>query len=259
MLYKKIFIPFFFIISIFYAQKTETIITNVIVGLPDYISYDKAVVQAKKKCFVQALEESKTSVFIKRKSQSLTILKNDSITTDLYYYDINTSQNARISDYEITRKKIIENQNNRKLEMTMKVLIKTYETKKDASFSYKVKGIKLTYKDGDNLSFSFRPNNKGYLNIFYIDDEESYKLFPNEDEKENYFEKGIKYSFPRNEYLNYTLTSSENEDNIIIFIFTKLDIRFEKEFSKKNLFKEIYSLELDEINYKIVPIKILKK
>jgi len=211
-------------------------------------AFEKALINAFEKSGVQLEVQSK---FIE------SLVSEDGIVKSKYIFDIQSKYlNSNIIDY----KNLTYKQKGKYLFAYIEtVTIIKYETKSDAEFSFTLNGISNIYKDGENLSFTFNPHKNGFLNIFYIENENAYKLFPSEDEKENYFEKNQKYSFPRNEYIDYTLTSSENEDNILVFIFTKWDINYEDEFSEKKLYKEIYSIQRNQRTFEFFQIKILNQ
>jgi hypothetical protein len=254
---KNIIILFISFNSIFLFS--QNIIIKDVVGFcekNDLIPLETIKKCALKKALVNAFEKSG----IELELQSTFIessISNDSIVQSKHIFDIQSKYiNSKILDYG----EVIYEHKNKFLYACIKnVTLIKYETKLDDEFIFHLNGIRNIYKDGENLLFTFKPNKNGYLNIFYTENNNAIKLFPSEDEKDNFFKKDKKYFFPRNKYLDYTLKSTQNEDNVILFVFTKYDISYDDEFSEKNLYKEIYSLKQGERVFNFIPIKILKK
>jgi hypothetical protein len=245
--------------QVIFGQITENINVKVLTPYPSYITLDEVNEIAKIKCFEEALDLSKSYINIEKKTQSTTVTKNDSITSDNYLFNFNTNHSARIISYEIISKNIVTNGTERNLELEMLVLIQAYKTKLDKAFTFQIEDIETSYIEGDFFKFKFTPNLSGYLSIYIIDGNEVYNLFPNAFEKVNFFEGKQRYIFPLNRFVEYELETNKNETSNFYFIYKKSDIKLLTYKTPKDFLAFLNSLELNERAIEIKPITILEK
>lgn len=136
-------------------------------------------------------------------------------------------------------------------------------SKSDSEFTLEINGLyKASYKDGDALGFSITPSKAGYLNIFLLEAQgKAFKVYPNELERSRLFAADSTYTFPQNKTLRYTLEkstpgSSSLEQNYILILFTKNDIRPIKEITYHNILNWINTIAPEDrfISYESVVI-----
>lgn len=145
-----------------------------------------------------------------------------------------------------------------------------YNKKKDATFFFKVEGLKDIYYENESLSFSFIPSHDGFLTIFVFNEKETILLYPIKNivqdylsDKKNYlFIKGEKILFPIHDaykpgYL-IELDNNKNEISNLVFVFTKNYIPWiESEINRNTVLHWIYKIPLNkrEIEFRNVLIK----
>jgi hypothetical protein len=110
-------------------------------------------------------------------------------------------------------------------------------TEPDPNFFARIDGLKKSYLNGENITFTILPYRDCYVKIFLFEDlNTGYRLFPNDVEKPSLFIANEKISFPTNSLLDYTITknsSTEFEMNRIVFVFTKEERPFYHQTSKR--------------------------
>ena len=147
----------------------------------------------------------------------------------------------------------------------------TYGKPKDPAFFFDIEGLKEVYLDREHIRFDFMPSADGYLTIFAFNEDESYVLYPFEnqeydylsDESERLFEKEEPVSFPihpayRNGYSIEMNDPVEDEASILLFVFTKKHIPWiDEQVSLESVRSWIYKIPMDqrEILYRNVLLK----
>ena len=147
----------------------------------------------------------------------------------------------------------------------------TYGKPKDPAFFFDIEGLKEVYLDQEHIRFDFMPSADGYLTIFAFNEDESYVLYPFEnqeydylsDEGERRFVKEEPVSFPihpayRNGYSIEMDDPVEDEASILLFVFTKKHIPWiDEQVSLKSVRSWIYKIPMDqrEILYRNVLLK----
>ena len=117
----------------------------------------------------------------------------------------------------------------------------------DPSFDLWVIGIKPTYVDGDNITFTIKPNKNSFLRAFVITEtNEAYQLLPNEYEETFEMREKESYDFPR-AAIDYKLKpEKEEEGHRLILVTLKSDIPYNREVSYKALMDWIFQIPPDQ-------------
>jgi hypothetical protein len=217
-------------LSVSIAQNTDIKVKNAkgewsISNITPEQAYDKALVEAKFEALRMAgIDESINAI------NSLFSTDKGSDYTGISSIELG----GEVVDFTIVDRKI-EQQRTGSTDIltatvTIDAVVRKYKKKRDTSFQIRVNGIESSYKEGDQLTFSFTPHKEGYLKIFaFEDDYNGYVLYPNEYEKNERFQAGIVVRFPVSKEFVYELTkvsSKAAENNFLIFVYTKNDIPF---------------------------------
>ncbi|MGM0375837.1 MAG: hypothetical protein ACQEQ0_03605 [Bacteroidota bacterium] len=126
-----------------------------------------------------------------------------------------------------------------------------YNTGRERTFEFEVDGIRAVYENGDLLTYSVKPQEKGYLKVFVFTSEEAYQVFPNEYEKSVLLnpENQEWYNFPQQ--VDIVLgTEKDSGSHRTMFVFLKEDIPYTGKVSHKNIFDWIFSFPMDQRNIK---------
>jgi hypothetical protein len=190
-----------------------------------------------------------------------------------YFHGIsNTELNANIlvdSIYE--DKRWFDSFGNMNVQVEIDATVFTYGKPKDPAFFFDIEGLKEVYLDREHIRFDFMPSADGYLTIFAFNEDESYVLYPFEnqeydylsDESERLFVKEEPVSFPihpayRNGYSIEMDDPFEDEASILLFVFTKKHIPWiDEQVSLESVRSWIYKIPMDhrEILYRNVLLK----
>lgn len=147
----------------------------------------------------------------------------------------------------------------------------TYDEPKDPAFFFDIDRLKEVYLDEERIRFSFTPSANGYLTVFVFNEEESFVLYPFEnddqgyldDEKKRLFKKEETVSFPihpayRQGYSIEMNDPAEDEASVLLFVFTKKHRPWiEDQVSLESVRSWIYKIPMDqrEILYRNVLLK----
>ena len=164
--------------------------------------------------------------------------ESNSKLKDLHESWTSIDVSGEISEFKVTeeRRKINEF-GTLMYEVWINATVIRHQSSKDRGFNMNVNGIHESYRSPDELVFDILPSKSGYLNIFILGDDESSHLYPNKFEKQEQFEGGKIYKFPRSKALDYEVSSKDSlEVNYLVLLYTKVEIPFmEEETSEKIL------------------------
>lgn len=204
----------------------------------------------------RAIQEAKKEA-LRQAGISETIRATDALTTEAKDADFKQVFNSfstvelsgQVTDFEVINEVFDKDEfNNLYVEVTINAEVIKYDTQRDPSFEIQVDHIEPYYKEGNKLTFDFKPYKEGYLKIFLFDGEKtSYLLFPNSYEPNRQFRSDQVYSFPMSPKIDYWLeTEKEQEVNHLVFVYTKTDIPFTKPVKYKNIISWINTISPDQ-------------
>lgn len=241
-----------------FPQQKKSLRVAVSTPYPDYLSLNEVKDIAKQQAFNKALNQSGAEIEMQRQSESLYASVNDSISYDYYFLQFSSAQKVGITDFQILKQVERTKADTRTLETEMEVVLKSYQSTPDLSFTLDMEVPQKIFRDGEALSLNITPNKEGFLHIFYSDGLEVFCLFPNELEKENYFLSKVKYAFPRNQFVSYLMEATDTEQSFLFSVYTKKEIAFNDSYPFDSFFNELAKIELDQKFIHRVPLKILK-
>lgn len=122
----------------------------------------------------------------------------------------------------------------------------------DPTFVLDVNGIKGVYEAGSNMTFDLMVyGHDAYIRIFWFDENDGSVIYPSKYEPNKIFKKDVKYSFPANPAIDYSMRKN-NEGNRyetvnLIAVAIKQDIPFlEDKVTFETMLKWLYSIPPDE-------------
>lgn len=210
--------------------KGEWIISNDITPLQ---AREKAISQAK----AEALRRAGVAEYIAESNLNYKT-EIDSKLKDIHESWTSIDVSGEVSEFQVVEeKKRINEFGNLTYEVWINATIIRHQTSKDPGFNLDVKGIHESYRSPQELVFEIMPWKEGFLNIFILGDEESTHLYPNKFEKQEKFEGGKSYKFPRSTALDYEVSSQDSlEVNYLVLLYTKAEVPFlEEETAEKIL------------------------
>ena len=218
---------------------------------------DQVTLAEVKKCALSnALKDALEQAGVEMEVKSV-FVQESSTNDENYIFDVNSRFiGANIISFE---EPYYREEQNELIASIENVIVKKHKKKRDSEFTFALTGIRNTYVNNENLTFTVNPNKDGYLNIFFIDQNQAFKLFPNPEEPDYYLQKNVDYSFPQSIFLDYVMEATETQSNTLVFILTKEDIAFAEEMTGKEMYHTLYSLEPDKRYHKIHPLNILEK
>ena len=224
-----------------------------------YISEDITPRQARNIALGEAKKEALRKAGIKENISATNVLSTSQEQSNFNQNFVEISAvelNGTVLDCIITNeKRIIDEFDNFKIEITIDATVIKYETNKDQSFEFKVEGTEDHYKTNEKLTFTFTPFQDGYLKIFLISNDTSQIIYPykhleNEkfsDVQDKIFKKYETVEFPILKWMKYSLTSKRDKEfNQLIFVFTKNNIPFKNKVTSDNMHTWIYSIPPDQ-------------
>jgi hypothetical protein len=186
-------------------------------GVPEYVSESNLLYKTEKDKELKDIHESLTSIDVSGEVSGFKVIKEE----------------KRINEY-----------GNLMYEVWLNASVVVHKTSKDPGFNLQVNGIQDSYRSPQELIFDLTPSKEGFLNIFILGDSESVHLYPNKYEKQQKFEGGKAYKFPRSTALDYEVSSEQNvEVNYLILLYTKSEIPFLKEATSENILQFIAGID----------------
>ena len=190
-----------------------------------------------------------------------------------YFHGIsNTELSANIlvdSIYEDRR--WFDSYGNMNVSVEIEASVFTYDRPKDPAFFFDIEGLREVYLDKEHIKFAFRPSDNGYLTIFAFNEEESYVLYPFENNQYNYLSDESGRLFVKEEPVSFPIHTAypqgysiemndpvEDEASILLFVFTKRHIPWiDEQVSLESVRSWIYKIPMDqrEILYRNVLLK----
>ena len=137
--------------------------------------------------------------------------------------------------------------------------VKVEESEEDLKFDFMMEGLRNTYLEGENVSFTITPTADCYLRIFYFDPNSNEQLYPIEKVyKDIHFEANVPVSFPLPHDIRYLydrlsiaqdytmrLTDKNNdfEQGVLLVIALKDDLPFNKEVTYENVMNWLFRIK----------------
>lgn len=255
-----------------YAQKQLNVFAE---GVS--VSRDKTPVQA----LEEALTDAKKNALIKAGISENLLISNllyahgTERDIDTYFHSIsNTELTANILiDSIYTESNRFDQYGNMIVSVEIEAMVYAYERPRDPGFFFDLGQLKDVYYENEPIAFSFTPSMDGYLTIFAFNEDESYVLYPYENEqydylsdtKEQLFVKEEMVTFPVNEAYapGYSIEldpSLSEETSILLFVYTKKHVPWiDDDISLRSVRSWIYNIPIDqrEVVYRNVLLKQL--
>jgi len=165
---------------------------------------------------------------------------------ELFTSDVLSDIRGAVKAVEILEtKKTFDEFGKLNIEVSINCTVVKYNTNKDLSFDVLIEGIGKYYQNESKLIFKVKSSKEAYVNIFIFNDEEAYKLFPNE--LENFFllEKNKQYIFPTYKADYILETNKKSIVHRVIFVFTKDEIPYAGKIEYKQIIDWIFSIPPD--------------
>lgn len=181
---------------------------------------------------------------------------------ETYFYGIsNTEMGANILvDSIYTEHNDFDRFGNMVISVEIEALVYTYEKPRDPGFFFEVDALKEVYYENEFIRFSFTPSHDGYLTVFAFNEDESFVLYPFEnedhgylsDKKQQLFMKETEVFFPINPaydpgYSIELTDPSADEHSLLLFVYTKKHVPFiQEEISLEAVRSWIYQIPMDQ-------------
>ncbi len=230
---------------------------------------EEALADAKKNALLKAGVSEKLVV------SNLLYVSGNEMDIEKYFHGIsNTELTANILIDSIhDEKNEFDQYGNMIISVEIEAVVYAYEKPKDPAFFFDISGLKEVYYENENIAFSFKPSWNGYLTIFAFNENESFVLYPFEneeyrylsDEKERLFVKEVMVSFPINEAYDpgYSIEMNDplrDEASLLLFVYTKKRVPWiDEQISLESVRSWIYQIPMDqrEVVYRNVLLKKL--
>jgi len=212
------------------------------------ISNDITPIQARAKAIEEAKAEALRNAGVAEyvsESNLLYKTEKDSQVKDIHKSITSTDVSGEISEFKIiAEEKKINEFGNLMYDVWINATVILHKNSKDPGFNLDVIGIRDKYRSPEELVFEMKPSKEGFLNIFILSDDESLLLYPNKFEKQEKFEGGKTYKFPRSKALDYEVSSTENSEvNYLILLYTKTEIPFRDMETSENILQFIARID----------------
>ncbi|MEJ1240261.1 DUF4384 domain-containing protein [Chryseolinea sp. T2] len=186
-------------------------------GVPEYVAESNLTYKTEKDLALKDIHESLTSIDV----------------------------SGEISSFKVVREEKHKNEfGNLMYDVWIDATVVLHTSARDPGFTMSVNGIRDSYRSPEELVFDILPSKEGFLNIFIISDRESTHLFPNKIEKQEKFEGGKSYKFPRSRALDYEVSSQAGmEVNYVVLLYTKMEVPFLQEETPENILKFIANID----------------
>jgi len=258
--------------SSIHAQKQVRVYAN---GIS--VSRDKTP----KDALEEALTDAKKNALLKAGISEKLVVSNllyahgNERNIETYFHGISNSEltaNILIDSIYAERNKF-DQYGNMIISVEIEAVVYAYKNPKDPAFFFDISGLKEVYYENENIAFSFKPSQNGYLTIFAFNENTSFVLYPFEneeynylsDEKERLFVKEVMVSFPINEAYDpgYSIEMNKplrDEGSLLLFVYTKEHIPWiDEQISLESVRSWIYEIPMDEreVVYRNVLLKQL--
>jgi hypothetical protein len=230
--------------------KGEWIISNDITPLQ---AREKAIDQAK----AEALRIAGVPEYVGESNLIYKTEKNNTLK-DIHESWTSVDVSGEISDFKVvSEERKINEFGNLIYEVWIDATVVLHRLSKDPGFNVDVKGIREKYRSPEELVFEIIPSKEGFLNIFILSEHESLHLYPNKFEKQEKFEGGKTYKFPRSRGLDYEVSSEEPmEVNYLVLLYTKVEIPFHEAETSENILQFIARIDPSQKCLRSYPILI---
>jgi hypothetical protein len=242
-------ILFFFLNNSLNAQeKINEIVLTKVVGVAignNNESIDEIIQRAVSEAKIEALKQAGVEENISSFTDYFKTENNDTYE-ELFTSDVLSDIRGAVKAVEILEtKKTFDEFGKLNIEVSINCTVVKYNTNKDLSFDVWIEGIGKYYQNESKLIFKVKSSKEAYVNIFIFNDEEAYKLFPNE--LENFFllEKNKQYIFPTYKADYILETNKKSIVHRVILVFTKDEIPYAGKIEYKQIIDWIFSIPPD--------------
>lgn len=208
------------------------------------ISNDITPVQARAKAIDQAKAEALRSAgvaeYVAESNLSYKTEKDSHLAKDINESLTSIDLSGEIMTFKLIKEeKRVNEFGNLAYEVWIDATVIMHKSSKDPGFNMDVTGIRESYVSPEVLVFEMAPSKEGFLNIFILGDKESTHLYPNKFEKQEKFEGGKTYKFPRSRGLDYEVSSEGVEVNYLVLLYTKEEVPFTDEETPEKILQFI--------------------
>jgi hypothetical protein len=212
------------------------------------ISNDITPSQARAKAIDQAKAEALRTAGVPEyvvESNLLYKTEKESQVKDIHKSLTSIDVSGEISEFQVVKEEKKMNEfGNLAYEVWIDATVILHKTLKDPGFNVDVSGIRDSYRSPEELVFEILPSKEGFLNIFILGEDESLLLYPNKFEKQEKFEGGKTYKFPRSRALDYEVSAEENtEVDYLVLLYTKTEIPFFGEETPESILQFIAKID----------------
>lgn len=258
--------------SSIHAQKQVRVHAN---GIS--VSQDKTPVEA----LDEALTDAKKNALLKAGISENLVVSNllrtygNEQNIETFFHGISNTEltaNILIDSIHAERKKF-DQFGNMIISVEIDALVYAYEHPKDPEFFFDISKLKEVYYENEHITFTFKPSRNGYLTIFAFNENESFVLYPFENEEYSYlsdkkeclFIKEAMVHFPINEAYEpgYSIEMNDllaDETSLLLFVYTKKHIPWiDDQISLESVRSWIYEIPMHEreVIYRNVLLKQL--
>jgi len=241
------------------------------------VSRDKTPLEA----LEEALTDAKKNALLKAGISETLVVSNllyahgNEQNIETYFHGISNTEltaNILIDSIYAERNKF-DQYGNMIISVEIEAVVYAYEKPKDPGLFFDINGLKEVYYENEHIAFSFKPSQNGYLTIFVFNENESFVLYPFEneaydylsDEKERLFVKEAMVSFPINQAYDpgYSIEMNKpltDEASLLLFVYTKKHIPWiDQQISLESVRSWIYEIPMNEreVVYRNVLLKQL--
>lgn len=114
-----------------------------------------------------------------------------------------------------------------------------HHSSRAGSFLFTLTGLNQTYRNGESLRFSLTAGQDCYYHLFVFDADGVDQLYPGAYEERFLYKKGVEYTFPRNQWVAYSVEKGNRtaryEQNILLVVATRKDVPFTGEVTVGNV------------------------
>ena len=188
-----------------------------------------------------ALDNAKEEALRKAGIPEEFIIVNAGLVSDRFNHFVshsNSEMRGEIVSYDVLNQSVQKDGSRFFYKVEISAKVRKSKVKRDLEFVAAVEGIKSSpYQDGEQFSFTIKPNKNCYVHVFWFDEEgKGAGVYPNDAEPPELLEHLKTYSFPRTQSYKARKENRELTESIsIVFVFTKKNIPFTGKCTFENI------------------------
>lgn len=240
------------------AQERKVVVGVGKVQISDDMSPAVARERALQEARLDALRKAGVAEYVSE--SSALFQESDQTKTDqLFSSIINVETRGEIAEYKVSHEEKKTEYGYWFQEVVIEAVVYLHTEKPDPSFRAEVKGVREIYYLNDNLTFEVYPSQDAYLRVFILNALHADQLFPNSWEKQHRITAGKSHSFPISGNVDYILeTEKQKEVNYIFFLFSKRDFAPPQDNSLNAFWRYIANIPVSEKHVQVESVLIRK-